>query len=177
MDFTETPPASGSIAWLHSMVYDPALVTEETDRGTLGAGHRPRDARQRPPDVQQGGVHRRRPGRRGSDPPPYWAMLHKVKAPTLITWGRDDRVSPLDMALIPMRTIPRAELHVFPDCGHWAMIEQKAAFESRGAGLPDPQGLMGSTRHASARRWALASSYPPEPNDSAGACRPTDCRN
>ncbi len=50
--------------------------------------------------------------------------------PTLLTWGRDDRVSPLDMALIPMRTIPNAELHVFPNCGHWAMIEAKEAFES-----------------------------------------------
>ena len=46
------------------------------------------------------------------------------------TWGRDDRVSPLDMALIPMRTIPNAELHVFPNCGHWAMIEAKEAFDS-----------------------------------------------
>ena len=34
------------------------------------------------------------------------------------------------MALIPMRTIPNAELHVFPNCGHWAMIEAKDAFES-----------------------------------------------
>jgi 2-hydroxy-6-oxonona-2,4-dienedioate hydrolase len=62
--------------------------------------------------------------------PPYWAMLHKVQARTLITWGRDDRVSPMDMALLPMRTIPDVELHVFPDCGHWAMIEQKGAWES-----------------------------------------------
>jgi pimeloyl-ACP methyl ester carboxylesterase len=59
-----------------------------------------------------------------------WAMMHKVTAPTRRTWGRDDRVSPLDMALIPMRTIPNAELHVFPNCGHWAMIEAKAAFEA-----------------------------------------------
>ncbi len=29
-----------------------------------------------------------------------------------------------------MRTIPNAELHVFPNCGHWVMIEQKAAPES-----------------------------------------------
>jgi pimeloyl-ACP methyl ester carboxylesterase len=58
-----------------------------------------------------------------------WAQMHKVAAPTLLTWGRDDRVSPLDMALIPMRTIPTAELHVFPNCGHWAMIEAKDAFE------------------------------------------------
>jgi len=53
-----------------------------------------------------------------------------VTAPTLITWGLDDRVSPLDMALIPMRTIPNAELHVFPNCGHWTMIEAKEAFVS-----------------------------------------------
>jgi pimeloyl-ACP methyl ester carboxylesterase len=32
--------------------------------------------------------------------------------------------------LLPMRTIPNAELHVFPNCGHWAMIEAKDAFES-----------------------------------------------
>ena len=62
-------------------------------------------------------------------PPQPWAQMHKVKAPTLLTWGRDDRVSPLDMALIPMRTIANAELHVFPNCGHWAMIEAKEAFE------------------------------------------------
>ena len=58
-----------------------------------------------------------------------WAIMHKVKAPTLVTWGRDDRVSPLDMSLIPMRTIPNAELRV-PHCGHWVMIEQKQAFEA-----------------------------------------------
>jgi len=68
---------------------------------------------------------------RSADAPPQpWAQMHKVKAPTLLTWGRDDRVSPLDMALIPMRTISNAELHVFPNCGHWAMIEAKEAFES-----------------------------------------------
>ena len=65
-----------------------------------------------------------------SNAPLPWATMHKVAAPTLLTWGRDDRVSPLDMALIPMRTIPNAELHVFPNCGHWAMIEAKQAFES-----------------------------------------------
>jgi pimeloyl-ACP methyl ester carboxylesterase len=66
---------------------------------------------------------------RASDAPLPWAQMHKVAAPTLLTWGRDDRVSPLDMALIPMRTIPNAELHVFGNCGHWAMIEAKDAFE------------------------------------------------
>ncbi len=67
---------------------------------------------------------------RSSDALMPWAQMHKVAAPTLLTWGRRPTGSaPLDMALIPMRTIPNAELHVFPNCGHWAMIEAKEAFE------------------------------------------------
>lgn len=64
-----------------------------------------------------------------SDTPPYWSMMHKVQCPTLLTWGLDDRQCPPDMPMIPMRLIPNAELHVFPNCGHWVMIEAKEAFE------------------------------------------------
>jgi pimeloyl-ACP methyl ester carboxylesterase len=35
----------------------------------------------------------------------------------------------------PIAHHPDAELHVFPNCGHRVMIEQKAARES-GAGVP-----------------------------------------
>jgi pimeloyl-ACP methyl ester carboxylesterase len=112
------------------MVYDPALVTEQLieERWTLAT------------DPEALAAARRMYGKaafaqmmafmRNSDAPLPWAQMHRVLVPTLLTWGRDDRVSPLDMALIPMRTIPNAELHVFPNCGHWAMIEAKAAFES-----------------------------------------------
>ena len=58
------------------------------------------------------------------------AHLSSITCPTLLTWGRDDRVSPIDMALVPMRLIPNCELHTFPNCGHWAQIERKAEFES-----------------------------------------------
>src|SRR5204863_7225199 len=67
---------------------------------------------------------------KAADVPMPWAQMHKVTAPTLLTWGRDDRVSPLDMALIPMRTIPNADLHVFPHGGHWARAEATEALES-----------------------------------------------
>jgi pimeloyl-ACP methyl ester carboxylesterase len=129
-EFTEEPTRQRLIDWLNSMVYDPAMVTEELieERWTLAT------------DPETLASARRMYGKEvfrqyakfaeTSDIPAQWAMMHKVKAPTLLTWGRDDRVSPLDMALIPMRTIPNAELHVFPNCGHWVMIEQKAAFES-----------------------------------------------
>ncbi|MFJ2662925.1 alpha/beta fold hydrolase [Nocardia fluminea] len=129
-EFTEEPTRERLIQWLHSMVYDPAMVTEElieerwiqaTDPATLDSARRMYSKAAFAMMVR---------AMEASDAPPPWAMLHKVAAPTLITWGRDDRVSPLDMALIPMRTIPRAELHVFPHCGHWAMIERKNEFES-----------------------------------------------
>lgn len=129
-EFTEEPTRERLIQWLHSMVYDPAMVTEElieerwtqaTDPATLDSARRM---------YSKAAFAMMIKAMEASDAPPPWAMLHKVAAPTLITWGRDDRVSPLDMALIPMRTIPRAELHVFPNCGHWAMIERKDEFES-----------------------------------------------
>ncbi|WP_169986941.1 alpha/beta fold hydrolase [Microbispora sp. H10836] len=130
MEFTEEPTRERLIQWLHSMVYDPALVTEElieerwalaTEPETLAAARRM---------YGKAAFAAGQKAAAKSDAPPYWAMLHKLKARTLITWGRDDRVSPVDMALLPMRTVPDVEVHIFPNCGHWVMIEQKAAWES-----------------------------------------------
>ena len=129
-EFTEEPTRDRLVRWLYSMVYDPATVTDElieerwnhaTDPQTLAGARRMYSIEA---FTQMMKVIESSKG------PPAWAAMHRVKAPTLITWGLDDRVSPLDMALIPMRTIPNAELHVFPNCGHWAMIEAKEAFES-----------------------------------------------
>ena len=47
----------------------------------------------------------------------------------LITWGREDRVQPLDGAFLGYRLLQNARLYVFPKCGHWAQIEQRAEFE------------------------------------------------
>ncbi|EGD53407.1 alpha/beta fold hydrolase [Gordonia neofelifaecis] len=128
-EFTENPTRESLVQWLHSMVYNPAVVTDElieerwalgTDPGALESARRMYGKAAFAAMIK---------GMEASDVPPQWAQMHKVKAKTLLTWGRDDRVSPLDMALIPMRVIPNAELHVFPNCGHWAMIEAKADFE------------------------------------------------
>ncbi|MBQ6640516.1 MAG: alpha/beta fold hydrolase [Saccharopolyspora sp.] len=129
-EFTDEPTREKLVRWLRSMVHDQSLVTEElveqrwaqaTDPDTLAAARRMYSSK---------ALARQAEAMAASDAPPYWSQLHKVRARTLLTWGRDDRVSPLDMALVPMRTIPAAELHVFPDCGHWVMIEQQEAFES-----------------------------------------------
>jgi len=54
--------------------------------------------------------------------------LYALPHPALIIWGREDRVMPLDAAFMLLKTIPQAELHVFPKCGHWAQWEKPDEF-------------------------------------------------
>lgn len=128
-DFADEPTREKLVRWLDCMVYDPAMVTDErieerwetakapSSHETLAAmyGSEAAVAQQRALET--------------SDAPPYWAMMRKIQCPTLLTWGLDDRQCPPDMALVPLRLVPRAELHVFPQCGHWVMLEAKEAFE------------------------------------------------
>jgi 4,5:9,10-diseco-3-hydroxy-5,9,17-trioxoandrosta-1(10),2-diene-4-oate hydrolase len=57
-----------------------------------------------------------------------WREAHRLRQPTLLTWGREDRVNPLDGAMVALKLIPKASLHVFPNCGHWAQIEAADEF-------------------------------------------------
>lgn len=52
------------------------------------------------------------------------ALPHQV----LIVHGRDDQVIPLSTSLTLSQWIPRSQLHVFGQCGHWTQIEHSARF-------------------------------------------------
>ncbi|MGV9293524.1 alpha/beta fold hydrolase [Amycolatopsis sp. NPDC003676] len=128
-EFVENPTRAALIAWLRSMVYDQSMVTEElieerwtqaTDPGTLENSRR----------MYGTAALAAMAAAARSAETPSWAQLRRLDVPTLVTWGRDDRVSPIDMSLLPLRTLPQGEIHIFPNCGHWVMIEQKAAWES-----------------------------------------------
>ena len=54
--------------------------------------------------------------------------IEGLQHPTLIIWGAEDRVLPLDMAFIYLKRIPNADLHVFSKCGHWAQWERAEEF-------------------------------------------------
>ena len=47
---------------------------------------------------------------------------------TLVVHGREDRVIPLSNSLTLASWIPRAQLHVYPQCGHWTQIEHASRF-------------------------------------------------
>ncbi|WP_244928771.1 alpha/beta fold hydrolase [Nocardioides sp. W7] len=129
-DFVEDPTRERLIAWLRSMVFDQSLVTDELIEERWATALDPAALASARRMYGRGVLQAAAQAAEASPEPPYWAMLHKITARTLITWGRDDRVSPVDMMLLPMRTIRDVEVHVFSNCGHWTMIEQKAAWEA-----------------------------------------------
>ena len=53
-----------------------------------------------------------------------WRDVYKLRQPVLLIWGREDRVNPIDGALVALKQIPRVQLHVFGQCGHWAQLEK-----------------------------------------------------
>ena len=127
VEFVEDPTRERLIAWMESMVFDPAVLTDEFVEARWATAKDPAalaDVR-RMFNRQTLAAMRRAP----LGAPDQVATLAKIKAPTLVTWGRDDRVTPLDNVLLPMRVIRNCEVHIFPDCGHWAMLERKTEFE------------------------------------------------
>ena len=130
VEFTENPTRELLVAWLRSMVFDQALVTDALIEERFQRAIDPQMLATSRKLYSRAAIQAIAAATRGPSATLGIAHLGKIQAPTLVTWGRDDRVSPVDMALLPMRIIPRCELHVFPDCGHWVMIERKAEFEN-----------------------------------------------
>lgn len=129
VDFIEQPTRENIVAWLHSMVFDTSIITDELIDMRYKAALAPVTMASSRKMYTRDALRFIADAIRGPDAAQRIDYLARIKAPTLIAWGRDDKVSPLDGALLPMRLVPHAELHVFPNCGHWAMIECKDRFE------------------------------------------------
>ncbi|HVX20546.1 MAG TPA: alpha/beta fold hydrolase [Acidimicrobiales bacterium] len=120
--FNAQPDREHLVDWLRSMVSDVSLLTDDlidermanaTAPGAIEWSRR-LFAAQTDPALQ--------------DAVPLWARAGEITHPTLLLWGRDDRVIPVESGLFAARHLPRAELHIFDRCGHWVMIERREAF-------------------------------------------------
>jgi len=122
MDFSMNPSREALRAFISTMVVNQALVTDElveerfADATAPGAQEAMRSmgASFWNPEWAEDGM--------------LWREVHRIRKHTLLTWGREDRVNPLDGALVALKQIPKAQLHVFPNCGHWAQIEAADEF-------------------------------------------------
>ncbi|MGH3332176.1 MAG: 4,5:9,10-diseco-3-hydroxy-5,9,17-trioxoandrosta-1(10),2-diene-4-oate hydrolase [Nocardioidaceae bacterium] len=111
-------------AFIRTMVVDQSLVTDELVEERFESATAPGAAEAMAsmgasfakPDTYEEGF--------------LWREAYKLRQPVLLTWGREDRVNPLDGALAALKLVPKASLHVFPNCGHWAQIEAADEFFS-----------------------------------------------
>jgi pimeloyl-ACP methyl ester carboxylesterase len=55
-------------------------------------------------------------------------FLPRVSNPTLIVWGREDRIVPVVCGEQYRRLLPNATLRVFEKCGHLPPFEQPDAY-------------------------------------------------
>jgi 2-hydroxy-6-oxo-octa-2,4-dienoate hydrolase len=51
-------------------------------------------------------------------------MLGKVRVPTLVVWGSQDRIVPLECANLYQRAIPDATVRIIDECGHFAHLDK-----------------------------------------------------
>lgn len=128
-EFADDPSRSKLVRWLDCMVHDPALLTEERIDEYWESANSPQSHKTLVAMYGSEATAARERAMADPERAPYWMDMRKVQCPTLFTWGLDDRQCPPDMPLVPLRLVPNAELHIFPNCGHWVMLEAKEAFE------------------------------------------------
>ncbi|MEU4249193.1 alpha/beta fold hydrolase [Amycolatopsis sp. NPDC026612] len=73
-----------------------------------------------------------------------WSVAPLVKAPTLVVWGREDRVISVKRAVRTARAIPRARLLVLPRTGHVAQMERPIVVA---------KAVLGMWEHVEAGSW------------------------
>jgi len=61
---------------------------------------------------------------------PILSQLATITAPTLVIWGKQDRIIPVAHAYIAAKTIPNARLEIFDCCGHHPHLEYPKKFNN-----------------------------------------------
>lgn len=63
--------------------------------------------------------------------------VHKIKVPVALIWGKDDKITPPEVAVEFNQLIPNSELHWIDKCGHAAMMERPKEFNALLKGFLD----------------------------------------
>ncbi|WP_062985537.1 alpha/beta fold hydrolase [Nocardia anaemiae] len=123
LDFIGEPTRDRVLAWLRTMVFDEAVLTDELVESRWAAAADPAAIAA----IRDAYATFANPA--FAEPVPLWARLRGLRNEVLLLWGRDDRVTPAEGALLPSRLLPNADLRLFGRCGHWVQVERKYAFE------------------------------------------------
>lgn len=114
----EGPTMEKLKAFIDVMVVDKSELTEELYQQRFKSATDPETVKNPPLRM-----------RKGMPLEELWKEnLAGLKHEVMLIWGREDRVIPLDMSLFLLNRIQKAQLHVFPNCGHWAQWEKAPEF-------------------------------------------------
>jgi 4,5:9,10-diseco-3-hydroxy-5,9,17-trioxoandrosta-1(10),2-diene-4-oate hydrolase len=108
--------------FLRTLVFDQRLITDDLVEERYAAASSPESLRAMA--AMGASFYRRETLEDGM----LWRDAHRLRHPTLLVWGREDRVNPLDGALVALKLLRNAQLHVFGGCGHWAQVEKSEEF-------------------------------------------------
>ncbi|WP_067692202.1 alpha/beta fold hydrolase [Nocardia jejuensis] len=123
MKFNADPTQANVLAWLKTMVFNPAVLTPELVEQRLKTASDPANI------AALADAYATFYNPKMAEPLPLWARLRGLQQQTLLLHGRDDRVTPVEGSLFPARQLPNADLRIFSRCGHWVQVERKDAFE------------------------------------------------
>ena len=56
--------------------------------------------------------------------------LATITVPTLVFWGRQDRILPVAHAQVASKGLPSARIHIFDRCCHWPQVERSEEFNT-----------------------------------------------
>lgn len=124
MEFAAPPGPSREklAAFLRTLVFDQRLITDELVEERFAAASDPETLAA----MASMGASFFNPAH--AEESLLWREAHRLQQRVLLIWGREDRVNPLDGALVALKLIRRAQLHVFGGCGHWAQLEKSGEF-------------------------------------------------
>lgn len=121
--FNAAPTLEGMEAFLRALVYNQDLITPELVKARFEAATGP--SAEEGNKAMFAGMHDPQYLRDGE----LWRICDGVQHDTLITWGREDRVQPLDGAFLANKLMANSRLYIMPKCGHWAQVDAKDEFE------------------------------------------------
>lgn len=117
--FYEEPSRVNLRRLMESVVHDPALVTDEIVEARFAL------VREHPAHLE---AYRESHRRSACPYPDLGDRIASIDAPTLILWGRQDRVVPIEVGLHLAATLPHADMHIFGRCGHVPQSERPEDF-------------------------------------------------
>ncbi len=119
------PSRKGTTKVLTALFYDPSVVTKEMVEVGFEIACLPGYSRSFLATARSVLTIR---GTKGAFVKSTLERSRQVRCPTLVIWGKEDRLLPLEHGYKAVGAIPEARLHLFDACGHCPQIEQADAF-------------------------------------------------